>query len=220
MNFTCIFIFVDMSFHSDTLSWFRSKQSLLFFLNAACLAEKQQIPISYSLICPNWRSNPWYTALEATTLTITPLIRFVWFDPTWGSNPWCTALYVSMLTFHHWYGLFCFRESICDVCGECHDVDFDEDYDVLLSKYNVPDPDPRIGFSNDNVQHASTITGHFPRLPIQDRSDDLETIGRSTTTDLRRSSRRRNRRPSRRRERSTRRRGASRQQKCIEICVA
>lgn len=122
------------------------------------------------------------------------------------------------------------RESICDVCGECHDVDFDEDYDVLLSIYNVPDPDPRIGFSNDNVQHASTITGHFPRLPIQDRSDDLETIGRSTTTDLgrsshggnRRSSRRSNRRPSRRRGRSTRlrRRGASRQQKCIEICVA
>ena len=36
---------VDMSLHSDTLFWFRTNQSLLFLLNAACLAEKQQIPI-------------------------------------------------------------------------------------------------------------------------------------------------------------------------------
>ena len=36
---------VDMSLYSDTLSWFRANQSLLLLLNAACLAEKQQIPI-------------------------------------------------------------------------------------------------------------------------------------------------------------------------------
>jgi hypothetical protein len=30
---------------SDTLSWFRANQSLFFLLNAAYLAEKQQIPI-------------------------------------------------------------------------------------------------------------------------------------------------------------------------------
>ena len=35
-----------MSLHSDTLSWFRANQSLLFLLTAACLAAKQQIPIS------------------------------------------------------------------------------------------------------------------------------------------------------------------------------
>jgi hypothetical protein len=34
-----------MSLHLDTLSWFRANQSLLFLLNAVCLAEKQQIPI-------------------------------------------------------------------------------------------------------------------------------------------------------------------------------
>ena len=39
----------DMSLHSDTLFWFRANQSLLFLLNAACLAEKQQAPILYSL---------------------------------------------------------------------------------------------------------------------------------------------------------------------------
>ena len=36
---------VDMSLHSNTLFWFRANQSLLFLLNAACLAEKQQISI-------------------------------------------------------------------------------------------------------------------------------------------------------------------------------
>ena len=34
-----------MSSHSNTLSWFRVNQPLLFLLNAACLAEKQQIAI-------------------------------------------------------------------------------------------------------------------------------------------------------------------------------
>ena len=37
---------INMSPHLDTLSWFRANQSLLFLLNAVCLAEKQQIPIS------------------------------------------------------------------------------------------------------------------------------------------------------------------------------
>ena len=36
---------VGMSPHSDTLSWFWAYQSLLFLFIAACLAEKQQIPI-------------------------------------------------------------------------------------------------------------------------------------------------------------------------------
>ena len=36
---------VDVSLHSDTLFWFRANQSLLFLLNAVCLAETQQIPI-------------------------------------------------------------------------------------------------------------------------------------------------------------------------------
>jgi hypothetical protein len=36
---------IDMLPHSDTLSWFRANQSLLFLLIAAWLAEKQQISI-------------------------------------------------------------------------------------------------------------------------------------------------------------------------------
>ena len=41
---------IDMSLHSDTLSWFRPNQCLLSLslLNATCLAEKQQIQF-YSL---------------------------------------------------------------------------------------------------------------------------------------------------------------------------
>ena len=36
---------IDMSPHSDTLSWFQANHYLFFLLNAACLAGKQQIPI-------------------------------------------------------------------------------------------------------------------------------------------------------------------------------
>ena len=38
-------LWVDMSLHSDTLSWFQANQSLLFALNTVCLVEKQQIPM-------------------------------------------------------------------------------------------------------------------------------------------------------------------------------
>ena len=52
---------IDMSPHLDTLSWFEAKQSLLFFLNAARLAEKQQIhvPILKSLLWPDWGLITW-----------------------------------------------------------------------------------------------------------------------------------------------------------------
>jgi hypothetical protein len=36
---------IDMLLHSDILFRFRANQSLLFLLYAACLVEKQQIPI-------------------------------------------------------------------------------------------------------------------------------------------------------------------------------
>jgi hypothetical protein len=50
--------------------------SLLFLLNAACLAEKQQFPILLSLVWPDRGSNPWSTTLEASTLN----------DSTWMYN--------------------------------------------------------------------------------------------------------------------------------------
>jgi len=36
---------IDVSSRSDTLFWFWAYPYLLFLLNAACLAEKQQMPI-------------------------------------------------------------------------------------------------------------------------------------------------------------------------------
>ena len=56
--------------------WFRVNQSVFFLLNVACLAEKQQIHILYSLVWPDRDSNPHSTALKASTLTNTPLMRF------------------------------------------------------------------------------------------------------------------------------------------------
>jgi hypothetical protein len=66
---------IDMSSHSDTLSWFIADQSLPFLLNAACLAEKQQIPILYYLVWPDRGKNPRSTTIEASTLTVTPPMR-------------------------------------------------------------------------------------------------------------------------------------------------
>ena len=69
-----------MSPHLDTLSWLRANQSLVFLLNAVCLAEKQQIPIWQSLGWPDRGLNPRSTTLEVSMLTITPPMCF--YTPT------------------------------------------------------------------------------------------------------------------------------------------
>ena len=66
---------VNMSFHSDTLSWFKASQPLLLVLNDACLAENRSILILLSLVWPDRSSNPKSTAFEASTSSITPLMR-------------------------------------------------------------------------------------------------------------------------------------------------
>ena len=53
-------------------SLFRVDQSLHLLINAACLAEKQYIQISLSLVWPKWRSNLRSIRLQANKLTITP----------------------------------------------------------------------------------------------------------------------------------------------------
>jgi len=58
----------DMLLHLDILSSFRANQSLLLLYNAACLTEKQQIPILKSLVWTDWGSNPWSITLEASML--------------------------------------------------------------------------------------------------------------------------------------------------------
>ena len=60
---------LDMLLHLDTLFWFRVNQFLLFHLNVACLAEKQQLPISLFSVWPDRVSNSRddQTALEVST---------------------------------------------------------------------------------------------------------------------------------------------------------
>ena len=66
----------------DTLFWFRADQSLHLLLNAACLAEKQQIPNLKSLVYNDHGSNQRSTTLEVSILTITPLMRSHWCNGT------------------------------------------------------------------------------------------------------------------------------------------
>ena len=61
---------INLSPPSDTFAWFWVNQSLLFLLNAACLAEKHQMQILQSLAWPDRDWNPWSTTLEANTLCL------------------------------------------------------------------------------------------------------------------------------------------------------
>ena len=76
---------INILLHSDTLSWFRAKKSLLFLFIAAWLAEKHT---NTNFIVFGWTwsglepmltitppMNPWSTAPEASMLTITPPMR-------------------------------------------------------------------------------------------------------------------------------------------------
>ena len=63
---------VDMLLKSDTLSWLRANQSLLFLLNAACLEEKQTITDLLSLVWSDRGWNPQSTELKVSMLFITP----------------------------------------------------------------------------------------------------------------------------------------------------
>ena len=65
----------DISRHSDTLSWFWSIQAVFApNLYAACLMEKQHVPIAKFAAWLDLNSTPRSPTLEADTLT-TPLIR-------------------------------------------------------------------------------------------------------------------------------------------------
>ena len=85
-----------MSPYSDTLSWFRANQHLLFLLHAACLAEKQHISILKSLVWPDLVSNPRSTTLEASTLTIYHRCAFLHFL-------WCIGISLVLIAADHFF---------------------------------------------------------------------------------------------------------------------
>ena len=65
-------LLTETNVHTDTLSWFRANLSLILLLNAAYLAENQQIPIIKCVVWPESISNPRSTVLETN---ITPRIK-------------------------------------------------------------------------------------------------------------------------------------------------
>ena len=68
---------VNMSSHSDTLSWFQNSKAnqFLILLNAVCLAEKQHISILVFGLTDHGLG-PRSTILKASMLTITPRMRY------------------------------------------------------------------------------------------------------------------------------------------------
>jgi hypothetical protein len=68
---------IDMSPHSDILSWFQANQSLFILLNAAGLAEKQQIPILESLV---WPHTMYRTRGEHANHYTTDAVSLIWIN--------------------------------------------------------------------------------------------------------------------------------------------
>jgi hypothetical protein len=70
-----------MSPHSDTLSWFRADQFLLFLLNAACLPEKQQISICiyivFGMTQPGLKPMIYHTRGEHSNHYATDAVRII-----------------------------------------------------------------------------------------------------------------------------------------------
>ena len=92
---------VHMFLYSDTLSWFRANQSLIFLMNTTCLAEKQQIPILWLLrfaICQQH-----FMTIEICHLSTTfsvDSVYFVWSTPStiFNADLWSFVEY-KYLTF-------------------------------------------------------------------------------------------------------------------------
>ena len=73
---------IDISSHSDTLSWFRANQSLLFLFNAACLAEKQQITnfVVFGLTRPGLEPTIYRTRGDHANHYATDAVVYKWIE--------------------------------------------------------------------------------------------------------------------------------------------
>jgi hypothetical protein len=102
---------IDMSLHSNTLSWFRANQSLLFLLNAACLAEQQHIPIFlfFGLTRPGLEPTVYRTRGEHANLystdaiTVAGMLRIRSCFTLWRQMGVCVIITNSCLSFSFWF---------------------------------------------------------------------------------------------------------------------
>ena len=97
-------LLIDMSPHSDTLSWFRDNQSWLFLLNAACSAQKKQIPILWSLVWSDRGSNPLSTVLETSTL-VSSYVYTTYNISYVIKNKKCTSMSLKIRNVRLWHTL-------------------------------------------------------------------------------------------------------------------
>ena len=76
---------IDTSPHSGTLSWFRANQSLLFLLNAACLAEKTNTKfIVFGLTRPGLEPTTYHTRGEHANHYATDIVT--WLNQRMGKH--------------------------------------------------------------------------------------------------------------------------------------
>ena len=106
---------IDMSLNTDTLFWFRVNQSVLFLLNDACLAEKQQIPIFIvsGLTRPGLEPTSYRTQsghanhypADAVWIRMVMKSIYLFFTRQWYR---CRIIHVSM-----WNAVFCNYDYSC-----------------------------------------------------------------------------------------------------------
>ena len=113
-------LWVDMSLHLDTLSWFWVNQSFFLFLKTVCLEENQQIPIFQSLIWPGLKTMIYSTHKQANLrppiclhhdhmiVSHNSLDQLLWnCSRTWNLINKTIVVYMQKLWNLHW-------QSLCD----------------------------------------------------------------------------------------------------------
>ena len=88
---------VDISLHSDTLFWFWANQTLFLLLNAACLAEKQQLQI----VIP----------YQFYSLWLKPTIDHIFMERGFIIGLWCLTLLSTIFQLYRGSQFYWWRKS-------------------------------------------------------------------------------------------------------------
>ena len=126
--------------HSDTLSWFRANQSLLFLLNVTCLTEKQHTSICIVFWFVFWlcrlkaqQNLCLYVVFTMPTLNKTYLL-FIYISHR-GSNPRSIAHYEEEAMIKYYW--FVFKLFIFQICYKMTAIIHDLTLSDLSIKYKI-----------------------------------------------------------------------------------